>query len=149
MGGGGGQVVVVSRDHSAVSIGDQVLGIGLGRPLAVQSVGVSSVDMVALGGEVGSGGGGVSGVIGGDGSVSVVDQGGVSLGGPLAIVVGDAQVAFCGQVGGRGGEVSVVDGGDRAIRVRDKLSRSTGEDTTEQLNKICIEATFGISNVKV
>ena len=73
MSGGGSKVVVVSRDNSAVSVGDQ-LGVSIGGPLAVHSVGVSSIVRIALGGEVSGGGGGISGVVGGDGAIRVVDK---------------------------------------------------------------------------
>ena len=135
MSGGGGKVVVVSRDNSAVSVGDQ-LGISLGGPLAIHSVGVSSVVRVALGGEVSGGGGGISGVKGGDGTISVVHKG-VSLSGPLAVhsigVSSVVRIALGGEVSGGGGGIGWVIRGDGAIRVVDKLTSSNGHKTTKQL----------------
>ena len=71
--GGGGKVVVVGGDNSAVSVGDQ-LGVSLGGSLTVH-VGVSiGVVTIALGGKMGGCGGGISGVIRGDGAIRVVDK---------------------------------------------------------------------------
>ena len=126
MSGGGSKVVVVSRDNSAVSVGDQ-LGVSIGGPLAVHSVGVSSVVRVALSGEVSGSGSGISGVVGGDGAIRVVHKG-VSLGGPLAVhsvrVSSIVRIALGGEVSGGGGGISGVVGGDGAIRVVDKLTSS-------------------------
>ena len=118
----------------------EILGVGLslGRSLAI-NVGVSSVVGIALGGEVSSSGGGVGGVIGGYGAVSVVHKIGISLGfgGPLAINVGvsisGVSIALSGEVSSGGGGVGGVKGGDGAIGVMDKLSGSHGHETTEQL----------------
>ena len=115
----------------------EILGVGLGGPLAI-NVGVSSV-RIALGGEVSSGGGGVGGVIGGYGAVSVVHKIGISLGlgRPLAINVwvsiSSVSIALSGEVSSGGGGVGGVKGGDGAIGVMDKLSGSHGHETTEQL----------------
>ena len=123
-----------SGDHIGVRKGvGEILGISLslGRSLAINvGVSISSV-RIALGGEVSSGGGGVVGVKGGYGAVSVVHKIGISLGlgGPLSIDIGVSIVigiGLGGEVSGGGGSIGGVIRGHSTIRVVDKLTGGHG-----------------------